>query len=137
MSDAMRRMLFSYPHRFGLESVLGIKSEPLKPGSTVLGPDGHEYIVNKLAPKPKAAKPPKKDYNTLGVRFLEGGNLERVYTYRVKKGAKLHLGQEIVVPAQRGQRVSNFVAVVVELHKTPQDTGPHSYKFVAGTVKPL
>lgn len=137
MSDAMRRMMFSYPHRDIFESMLGIKSEPLKPGSTVLGPDGHEYIIGKLAPKPKAAKPPKKDYNTVGVRYLEGGNLERVYTYRVKKGAKLHLGQEVVVPAKRSERVNNFIAIVVEIHKMPQDNGAFEYRYVIGTVKPL
>lgn len=143
IGDKKMSQHFNYEHLnlrafrdiFGTASLI----EPLKPGSVVRGPDGREYIVNKLAPKPKAPKPPKKDYNTLGVRFLEGGNLERVYAYRVKKGAKLHLGQEIVVPAarQEGERINHFVAVVVELHKTPQDTGPHNYKFVIGTVKPL
>jgi len=51
----------------------------------------------------------------------------------VPKRAKLHLGQELVVPTPYG----NSTAVVVELHKTPQDTGPYQYKYVVGTVKPL
>lgn len=81
----------------------------------------------------EAVKPVKKDYQTVGVRFLQGPNLQKVYTYKVRKGAKLRLGQEIVVPTQR-EVLSNNIAVVVELHKTPQDTGPYDYKFVAGTV---
>jgi 3'DNA-binding domain (3'BD) len=81
-------------------------------------------------------KPPKKDYSTVGVRFLQGPNLHQVYTYRVRKGAKLRLGQEVVVPTQR-EVLANTIAVVVELHKTPQDTKNFDYKFVAGTVQPL
>lgn len=81
-------------------------------------------------------KPVKKDYNTVGVRFLQGPNLQKVYTYRVRKGAKLRLGQEVVVPTQR-EVLANTIAVVVELHKVPQDTGAYDYKFVAGTVSPL
>lgn len=84
----------------------------------------------------EARKSVKKTYNTVGVRFLEGPNLNKVYTYRVKKGARLHLGQEIVVPTQKAA-LTNNIAVVVELHRTPQDNGPYDYKFVAGTVKPL
>lgn len=108
----------------------------LKPGDTIVH-GGREYIIKAEKPKGKPPAPPKKDYNTLGVRFLEGGNLATVYTYRVKKGAKIHLGQEVVVPARRDGRINNFVAVVVELHKTPQDTFSYEYKFVIGTVKPL
>ena len=88
-------------------------------------------------PIPKESKPVKKDYNTVAVKFINGGNLNKAYTYRVPKRAKLRLGQEVVVPTERDGCTTTTVAVVVELHKTPQDTGPHNYKFVAGTVKPL
>lgn len=100
---------------------------------------GEVYMSNKYGYSPisiedfDSVKPVKKDYNTVGVRFLQGPNLEKVYTYKVKKGAKLRLGQEIVVPTQRDV-LANTIAVVVELHKSPQDTGGYSYKFVAGTV---
>jgi hypothetical protein len=83
------------------------------------------------------SKPKKKDYNTIAVRYLRGPNLHKAYTYRVKKGVKLHLGQEVIVPTQVDGYVAQNVAVVVELHKTPQDNGPYDYKFVYGTVKPL
>jgi hypothetical protein len=79
----------------------------------------------------------KKDYNTVGVRYLRGHNLQKAYTYRVRKGAKLYLGQEIVVPTELDGYVANTIAVVVELHKKPQDNGPYNYKFVVGTVKPI
>jgi hypothetical protein len=75
----------------------------------------------------------KKDYNTIGVRFLRGDTLHKVYTYRVRKGAKVHLGQELVARTDRG----DTVVVVVEIHKTPQDTGPYNYKFIEQKVAPL
>lgn len=75
----------------------------------------------------------KKDYNTIGVRFLRGDTLHKVYTYKVRKGAKVHLGQELVARTDRG----DTVVVVVEIHKTPQDTGPYNYKFIDQKVAPL
>src|ERR1700735_4781824 len=45
-----------------------------------------------LGAKMPKLKPPKKDYNTVGVRFLAGHNLAKIYTYRIRKGAKVHLG---------------------------------------------
>lgn len=85
----------------------------------------------------KNVKPVKKDYNTIGVRFLQGPNLTKIYTYRIRKGAKVHLGQELVVPSKIDGVIQNSVGVVVEIHKTPQDTGPYEYKFVTGKVQPL
>lgn len=76
----------------------------------------------------------KKDYNTIGVRFLRGDTLHKVYTYKVRKGAKVHLGQELVARTDRG----DTVVVVVEIHKTPQDTNPAIfYKFIDQKVAPL
>lgn len=86
----------------------------------------------------KVPKPPKKDYNTVGVRFLRGHNLHKVYTYKVAKKAKLRLGEELVVPSLVEGYEANGIAVVVELHKTPQDTTfGINYKFVTGRVAPL
>lgn len=92
------------------------------------------FDVLEIGKNGKKIKPPKKDYNTVGVRFLHGGSLHKVYTYRIRKGAKVHLGQELVAPTPTG----DSVVVVVEIHKTPQD---HlmglNYKFVANKVAPL
>lgn len=81
----------------------------------------------------------KKDYKTIGVRFLRGSNLAKLYTYRVRKGAKLHLGQEVVVPTDPDKQGydTNTIAVVVRVDKEPQDLGPYNYKFVVGTVNQL
>lgn len=92
------------------------------------------------AMKTAKMKAPKKDYNTIGVRFIYGTNLDKVYTYRIRKGAKVHLGQELIVPsnvAGMNSGVKQSVACVVEIHKTPQDTLPYDYKFVTGKVAPL
>lgn len=89
--------------------------------------------------KKVATKPVKKAYNTVGVRFLDGSNLAKVYTYRVAKKARLHLGQEVIVPTDKNGTgfISPSIGVVVELHAKPQDDGPYDYKFVRGTIKPL
>lgn len=78
----------------------------------------------------------KKDYNTVGCRFLRGEtSLHKVYTYKIRKGAKVHLGQELVARTDRGDTV---VVVVVEIHKTPQDNLPGIvYKFIEQKVAPL
>jgi 3'DNA-binding domain (3'BD) len=101
-----------------------------------------DYVENPILHRtaggaPQPPKPVKKDYNTVSVKFISGHNVAKSYTYRVPKKAKLRLGQEVVVPTKNDGCITNTIAVVVELHKTPQDTGAHDYKFVLGTVKPL
>lgn len=91
--------------------------------------DPHDTEGGRKGPKKLA----KKDYNTIGVRFLRGDTLHKVYTYKVRKGAKTFLGQELVARTDRG----DTVVVVVEIHKTPQDTGPYNYKFIDQKVAPL
>jgi hypothetical protein len=82
-------------------------------------------------------KPPKKDYNTIAVRFLFGdSDLSRTYTYKIAKKVKVHLGQLLVSPPnssfQRG------ICAVVEIHKEPQDTKQGiTYKFISDTLKPI
>lgn len=89
----------------------------------------------------KLSEPPKKDYNTIAVRFIYGTNLHKAYTYKIRKGAKVVLGQEVVVPSTEVNGGPEFqqksVAVVVAIHKTPQDTGPYNYLFVSEKVAQL
>lgn len=82
--------------------------------------------------QPKELK--KKTYNTVGVRFLRGTNLHKAYTYRVPKKVKLHIGEEIVVPSLAEGYEANSIAVVVELHSSPQDTQGFDYKFITGRI---
>lgn len=85
--------------------------------------------------KVKQTKPKPKTYNTVGVRFLRGHNLAKVYTYKVPKKTKLQLGEEVVVPSTMEGFTTNGIAVVVELHKEQQDTTfGIEYKFVAGRI---
>jgi hypothetical protein len=62
--------------------------------------------------------PPK--YNTLGVRFLGGQHPERVYTYGVRKGARVHLGQLLVAETPAGPSI----CVAVRLDKKPSPINP-------------
>jgi len=70
-----------------------------------------------------------KSYTTVGVRFLQGGSLHKVYTYKIRKGAKVHLGQLLIG--------NNALVAVVEIHSTPQDTECYDYKFITQKVTAL
>lgn len=62
----------------------------------------------------KKVKRAKKDFQWCGVRFINGDNLATVYTYKVRAGVKLHLGQELVVRNHRGVSIVVVVAIGVE-----------------------
>lgn len=121
-NDAYERMNHAYGQQIG-GGIAGISGKP----TIYRSPD--EWL--------QPAKSVKKDYNTVAVKFISGSNLGKSYTYRVVKRAKLRLGQEVVVPTTRDGCTTTTIAVVVELHSKPQDTGAYDYKFVTGTVKPL
>lgn len=63
-----------------------------------------------VATRKRAAKAEAK-MQLVGVRFLQGHNLDKIYIYKVKRTAKLTLGCEVVVRNQNG----TAVAVVVQL----------------------
>lgn len=113
--------------------VVKVEPGPVLYDSRITGVGAEMVIIDDPIIRGKKYKPPKKDYNTVGMRFLRGSNLHKVYTYKLPKRAKVHLGQELVVPSPFG----NCTAVVVEIHKAPQDDGPYQYKFVVGKVSPL
>lgn len=99
------------------------------------GADEFEIITeNKLKAKTKTSRAKKvsKGYSTIGVRFLNGSNtsLHKVYTYKIRKGAKVHLGQLLI---------ANYsLAAIVEIHPTPQDTVVGmDYKFITQKVAAL
>lgn len=71
-----------------------------------------------------------KNYTTVGVRFLFGPRLEKVYSYMIRKKARVHLGMEVIVPTPHG----NSVAVIVEIHKNPDECGT---KWVKGRIARL
>lgn len=111
------------PKLAGLRAESVIIDDPINQETTVKGK------------KVRVPKAPKKDYNTVGVRFLRGHNLHKVYTYKVAKKVKLGLGEEIVVPTGFEGLETNSIAVVVEVHPTPRDDcGGIYYKFVTGKI---
>jgi hypothetical protein len=61
-----------------------------------------------------ARKKAAAKFRTVGVRFLQGGNLAKIYTYKIKRSAKVHLGQELVVTNDNG------VSVVVVVQMGPE-----------------
>lgn len=85
-----------------------------------------------MAKKFKLKKSPKPKHNTIGVRL--SADPMHVLTYRVRKGAKLHLGQELVLDTNIGPRVG----YVVRIDKTPQDNDQRLvYKFAERRTVPL
>lgn len=70
-----------------------------------------------------------KPHSTVGVRFLSG-DIAKVYTYKIRTGKAVHLGQELVADTPRGPAL----VAVVRIDKTPQDSGPYDYKFLERKV---
>lgn len=101
--------------------------------SAAASADEFEVITeNKLKAKTKTSRAKKvsKGYTTVGVRYLNGGALHKVYTYKIRKGAKVHLGQLLIG--------NNSICAVVEIHPTPQDTVVGvDYKFITQKVAAL
>lgn len=99
--------------------------------------DEYEDMKPKLKTKTSKRKikaPIKPKYFTVGVRFLQGPNLNRIYTFKVRKGAKIHLGQEVVAYSSHGASV----CAVVRIDTVPQDTETCiDYKFLSHKVSPL
>src|SRR5688572_11185312 len=60
-----------------------------------------------LPPKPKV--PPKPDpsvnFATIGVRFIDGPDPWKIFTYQVKRGSPVHVGQELVGDTPRGPKL--------------------------------
>lgn len=48
-------------------------------------------------------KPDTKKYDYVDVRFA--GNPDKLYTYKIRKGAKAHLGQKLVVENEHGNKI--------------------------------
>lgn len=59
-------------------------------------------------------KTKKYSYSTIGIRFASGSYT--VYTYLIRRGAKVKLGDELVLDTPRGPAVG----FVVRIDKTPQ-----------------
>ena len=84
----------------------------LKPGEIIaipktldIKPGGDNEV------KVKKAKPEK--FNTIGVRFLNDPS--KIYSYKIRIGAKVQLGQELVVDTDTGTKA----VAVVRIDKTP------------------
>lgn len=84
-----------------------------------------------VATRKKAAKAEEK-MQLVGVRFLQGHNMNKIYTYKAKRAAKLHLGQEVVIRNQNG----TTVAVVVQLNP-PMPVGYGMLEELIAKVAPL
>lgn len=79
-----------------------------------------------------------KDYTTIGVRFVYGVALDKIYTYKVLlvHVPKLYLGKEIV--AHHADTGRKRVACVVRVDDVPRDTDPDlKYVFITEHVTPL
>jgi hypothetical protein len=76
-------------------------------------------------------------FNTVGVRFMEGSKLFQVYTYKVRVGVKVHLGQELVADTDRGP----VLVAIVRLDKKPFERDNDGFngelKWITRKVTPL
>ena len=75
--------------------------------------DDPQQELSEMAKKKAVAARKKAEakFRVIGVRFLTGTNLAKVYAYKVRKAAKIHLGQELVVTNDSGISVVIVVAL--------------------------
>lgn len=88
--------------------------------------------------KRKTTKRKESRYATIGVRFLGGnatGAINHIYTYKVRRGAKLHLGQLLIAD---NTPYGYGVVCVVRIDKDLMDTDPAiTYKSLTLKAAPL
>lgn len=102
------------PKRMGPKDGKGLTGAELK---TILVDDPQQEKIDMSKKAVATRKKAAAKLMTVGVRFLKGPNLDQIYTYRVKRTAKLHLGQEVVT---RNAFHGTGIAVVVTLdHPMP------------------
>lgn len=96
------------------------------------GADEFEIITEESKLKNTTKRKTQKNvanakYYTVGVRFLNG-SANGIYTYKIRKGAKVHLGQELIADSPSG---TVWGVAVVRIDKVPQDNVPGiTYKFL-------
>ena len=74
----------------------------------------------------------KPDHKTIGVRFP--ANPQKVYTYRIRKGVKVYLGQELITDSPSGPAI----VFVVRVDARPRDNEfGVDYKFIERKAAPL
>jgi hypothetical protein len=73
----------------------------------------------------KSTKLPSKPYYTVAVRFLDAASVHRIFTYRVRRGKTVHLGQGLIADTSRGPAI----VVVVRIDATSTlSVRPHHYE---------
>lgn len=83
--------------------------------------------------KTKRTKKPRAVYFTVGVRFLTGTG-HQIYTYRIRSGAKVFLGQSLVADTSSG----SVVVAVVRIDKERRDTSSDiTYEYLTEKVVSL
>lgn len=83
----------------------------------------------------------QEKFQWVGVRFIHANpnfgidKIATIYTYKVRRGVKLHLGQELVVRNQYGVSV----VVVVKLGEVPEVGDPNgsNWKWISEKVAKL
>lgn len=79
-------------------------------------------------------KPPVQRDTTVGVRFAQGPNINRVFTYRVRLPHPYKLGDPVVVDARGGM----CIAFIVRIDAKPQlQDRMLTYKWIRHQIKEL
>jgi hypothetical protein len=73
-----------------------------------------DSLAKELDMSKKAVAARKKaaaKFENIGVRFLNGNNIAKVYNYKIRHAAKVHLGQELIVTNGDGTSVAVVVSI--------------------------
>lgn len=78
---------------------------------------------------------PEEIYKTVGVRFIDGNDPYKLFTYQVKKEASLYLGMELIADTPRGPKLC--VCVRLDAEYNPDDFPAHGLKVITRKAAPL
>lgn len=96
-----------------------------------------EARVKRGKRKPEAPPPPpdpSKTFATIGVRFIDGPNVYKVFTYQIKRGTSIHVGQELIADTPNGPKLC--ICVRLDDRYNPEEF-PGELKTITRRVVPL
>lgn len=96
-----------------------------------------EARVRRGKRKPTAPPPPpdpSKEFSTIGVRFIDGPDPYKVFTYQIKRLRTVYVGQELIADTPRGPKL--VICVRIDETYNPEQY-PGELKTITRRAAPL
>lgn len=95
-------------------------------------PKRKKSSMKRVAPPPPPD--PSKNFVTIGVRFIDGPDPYKVFTYQIRRGTSVYVGQELISDTPRGPKL----CICVRLDQTYNpENYPGELKTITRRAAPL